>query len=255
MVRLGGYGMREPIEDALVGAVCTIELDYARAQADCPYLQGMAPEEVCVNYVAEVALKMLPEDLSGLMGKIGSIEMYFDRNERFMRTIIGLWQRHRKEPGALKLIDNIEQVKDDSPVGIQAADFLAWHTNRDWWKRDGGEKDLLLRFRMIAAGLLTAHRYDYEKLMERYNDWPARGPDGRVLLEPAGLRRSSRLTSRNPGEPVNDRPFTLLLGSTRVENLPIMPGCSMERGDVRRDSRDFAVRGSSCAHALSSPLR
>jgi hypothetical protein len=182
MVRLGGYGMREPIEDALVGAVCTIELDdYARAQADCPYLQGMAPEEVCVNYVAEVALKMLPEDLSGLMGKIGSIEMYFDRNERFMRTIIGLWQRHRKEPGALKLIHNIEQVKDDSPVGIQAADFLAWHTNRDWWKRDGGEKDLLLRFRMIAAGLLTAHRYDYEKLMERYKDWPARGPDGRVL--------------------------------------------------------------------------
>ena len=76
---LSPYGMREPVEDALVGAVCTIELDdYARAQADCPYLQGMAPEEVCVNYVAEVALKMLPEDLNGLMGKIGSIEMYFD---------------------------------------------------------------------------------------------------------------------------------------------------------------------------------
>ena len=32
-------------------------------------------------------------------------------------------------------------------------------------------------------------------------------------------RRSSRLTSRNLGEPVNNRPFTLLLGSTRVENL------------------------------------
>ena len=44
--------------------------------------QAIAPEEVCVNYVAEVALKMLPEDLNGLMGKTGSIEMYFDRNER-----------------------------------------------------------------------------------------------------------------------------------------------------------------------------
>jgi hypothetical protein len=41
--------------------------------------------------------------------------------------------------------------------------FLAWHTNRDWWKRDGGEKDLLRRFRMIATGLLTAERYDYAK--------------------------------------------------------------------------------------------
>ena len=32
------------------------------------------------------------------------------------------------------------------------------------------------------------------------------------------LRRSSRLTSRNLGEPVDNRPFTLRLGSTRVEN-------------------------------------
>jgi hypothetical protein len=180
---LSPYGMREPVEDALVGAVCTVELDdYASAQADCPYLQRMASEEVCANYVAEVALKMLPEDLHRLMGKTGLIEMYFDRNERFMRTIIGPWQRHRKKPGALKLINNIEQVKDDSQVGIQAADFLAWYTNRDWWKRDGGEKDL--RFRMIAAGLLTAHRYDYKELMERYKDWPARGSDGRVLTPP-----------------------------------------------------------------------
>ena len=62
-------------------------------------------------------------------------------------------------------------------------------------------------------------------------------------------------TSRNPGEPVNNRPFTLLLGSTRVENLPIMPDCSTETREVRRDSRDFAVRGSSCALAPSSPRR
>ena len=178
---LSPYGMRAPVEDALVGAVCTVELDdYVRAQADCPYLQGMAPEEVCVNYVAEVALKMLPEDPNGPMGKNSSIEMHFDRNERFIRTIIGPWQRHRQKPAALKLIHNIEQVKGDSPIGIQAADFLAWHTNRDWWKRDRGEKDLLVRFRVIAAGLLSAHRYDYKELIERYKDWPARGPDGRL---------------------------------------------------------------------------
>jgi hypothetical protein len=65
--------MRDRVEDALVGAVCTVELaHYARAQADCPYLRGMAPEEVCVNDVAEVALKMLPEKLNGLMSKTGS---------------------------------------------------------------------------------------------------------------------------------------------------------------------------------------
>ena len=35
------------------------------------------------------------------------------------------------------------------------------------------------------------------------------------------LRRSSRLTSRNLGEPVNNRPFTLLLGSTSCGNRPV----------------------------------
>lgn len=70
----------------------------------------------------------------------------------------------------MKLIHNIEQVKGGSPIGIQAPDSLAWHTNRDWWKRDRGEMDLLLRCRMIAAGLLTSDRYDYEKLMDRYKE-------------------------------------------------------------------------------------
>jgi hypothetical protein len=35
----------------------------------------------------------------------------------------------------------------------------------------------------------------------------------------------------------------------------IMRGCSMEPGEVRRDNRAFAIRGSSCALGLSSPLR
>jgi hypothetical protein len=39
------------------------------------------------------------------------------------------------------------------------------------------------------------------------------------------------------------------------KSLPIMPGYSMELEAVRRDSRDFAIRGSSCALAPSSPLR
>ena len=54
------------------------------------------------------------------------------------------------------------------------------------------------------------------------------GVSGRRLLEPAGLRRSSRLTSRNPGEPVNNSPFTLLLGSTSCGNRPVRRGGSYE---------------------------
>jgi hypothetical protein len=36
------------------------------------------------------------------------------------------------------------------------------------------------------------------------------------------------------------------------KSLAIMPGCPMEPKAVRRDSRDFAVHGSSCALAPSS---
>ena len=65
---LSPYGTKEPIEDSLVGAACTVEIDdYRRAQDECPYLRGMPPEEVCVNYLAEVALKLLPEDPDGVM--------------------------------------------------------------------------------------------------------------------------------------------------------------------------------------------
>lgn len=178
---LSPYGTREPIEDSLVGAVCTVEIDdYLRAQNECPYLRGMTPEEVCVNYLAEVALRLLPEDRNGRMGKSGSVEMYFDRGEKFMRTIYGPWQQHRRRSGSLRLIDKIASAKSEDSVGLQAADFLAWHTNRDWWKREGGEKDLLLRMRIIAAGLFSSDRYDYAKLMARYRDWPARGADGHV---------------------------------------------------------------------------
>ena len=42
---------------------------------------------------------------------------------------------------------------------------------------------------------------------------------GRRRLSPQRLRRSSKTHPRNLGEPVNNRPFTRLLGSTRVENL------------------------------------
>ena len=49
----------------------------------------------------------------------------------------------------------------------------------------------------------------------------------RRLLSRQRLRRSSRLTSRNLGEPVNNRPFTLLLGSTSCGNRPVRRASSV----------------------------
>ena len=68
------------------------------------------------------------------------------------------------------------------------------------------------------------------------------GSAGRRLLERHRLRRSSRLTSRNLGEPVNNWPFTLLLGSTSCGNRP-----------VRRASSVRSIESTSC-EAGNHPL-
>jgi hypothetical protein len=71
---------------------------------------------------------------------------------------------------------------------------------------------------------LSSLRRPTEQLIERLNcrghaggGWASAATD---CLSRQSLRRSSRLTSRNLGEPVNNRPFTLLLGSTSCENRP-----------------------------------
>ena len=47
------------------------------------------------------------------------------------------------------------------------------------------------------------------------------GVSGRRRLEPADAASLFDLTSRNPGEPVNYRPFTRPLGSTSCGNRPV----------------------------------
>jgi hypothetical protein len=83
-----------------------------------------------------------------------------------------------------------------------------------------------------------------------------------VLLWSAGLRDFSRTATdvggqgpavRVPGSRLWSECSTqYMTGPARVESLPLMPGCSIEPRIVRRDSRAFAVRGSSCASAVKA---
>ena len=72
----------------------------------CQHLQGMAPEEVCVNDVTEVALTLLPDDLNGLMGKSGSIEMCVCSKTRLARS------GSRKPPVNPAALDRSRQYKN-----------------------------------------------------------------------------------------------------------------------------------------------
>jgi hypothetical protein len=80
-----------------------------------------------------------------------------------------------------------------------------------------------------------------EQLVERLNcrGYAAGGwaSAARRLMSRQRLRRSSGLTSRNLGEPVNNRPFTLLLGSTSCGNRPV------RRAKSARSARVFVSPG------------
>ena len=84
----------------------------------------------------------------------------------------------------------------------------------------------LLRNVQLEADLLDQLVSPCEQRFESYHAILHRAPNSRGhaaggvdvrrrrLREPAKQRRSSKLNWRNPGEPVNNRPFTPLLGST-----------------------------------------
>ena len=78
----------------------------------------------------------------------------------------------------------------------------------------------LPRSSLCSAGV----RVNQLRRMPRYACPPPRSADAIMAADHLSwqrLRCSSRLTSRNLGEPVNNRPFTLLLGSTSCGNRPV----------------------------------
>lgn len=81
------------------GAVATVDLDdYRRAKADGMPRGDKSPEAICVNHVVHVALIALPEDPNptAIPAKLGSAELYFDQNEKFMATVYKVWTSRKR---------------------------------------------------------------------------------------------------------------------------------------------------------------
>ena len=96
------------------------------------------------------------------------------------------------------------------------------------------------RVNLVTIRELSSLRRPTEQLIERLNcrghaagGWASAAAD---CLSRQRLRRSSRLTSRNLGEPVNNRPFTLLLGSTSCGNRPVRRANPINNLRVHRSS-------------------
>lgn len=120
-----------------VGAACTVNLeDYARARTEFPRLERKEPEAICVDHVVTIALMTLPEDLGKPFGKAGTVELTFDRGEQFRHKINRMWTaRAGIRPAVMDLVSLVTDGDMRQLPGLQAADLLAWHTNR--YRREG----------------------------------------------------------------------------------------------------------------------
>lgn len=174
------FGPHRHVAEALVGAACWIDLDaYASVCQAHPHFAEKKPEALCVDYVVGVALKRLvPGERikwSELVARGQSVELFFDRNEPYLHQIKRIWEAspwHRRSR-PLQLVTLIATVERESSAPQQAADFLAWLTNRDLSSQDG---DLLARTRAFFSSHCFRREYNYDELLRTAEGWrPGRG--------------------------------------------------------------------------------
>ncbi len=168
-------------EATLIGAACTVDLHaYERVCNRYPHFVSKKPEALCVDHVVGLALNHLVPSplermaLSEMAKRRQSIALFFDRNESFKHHISRVWERYpwSKRPMALKLVHSIGEVDKESSAALQAADFLAWHTNRDV-ASDGGDMSARL-MAFFAARTFTLH-YDEAELERTAEAWTESG--------------------------------------------------------------------------------
>lgn len=151
--------------DKFCGVSCTIDLtDYRRVCAEFPgFEKRKSPESICVDCVVTVALSMLPADDSSETGKMGHVELIFDRNEAFLHKINQPWLEHKKRSEILRHIASICTADMRNVPGLQAADVLAWYAN--YSHREGDS------FWYLVSGTMSpSHSFslDYPSLVRRY---------------------------------------------------------------------------------------
>jgi len=146
----------------LVAYSCTVLLkDWVLAKEALPRLPDA--HSICVNFC--VGGLHLPLDCSG---EEQPILLYFDRNEKFMRTVRRVWERRRKEPGGFKQIRSIETVTRRC-YPLQLADMLAWVRNRNT-RTPHAQEAFVDTLRLLATAMIKHCYMDYDlrKIREHY---------------------------------------------------------------------------------------
>jgi Protein of unknown function (DUF3800) len=165
--------------------VCTIDLiDYERARIECPYL--MTPrldenrpkpaEAVCVDWCAGSLFDRLNIDTER-PAETGGIDLIFDQNEDFLCEIHRvhtadkkrrpLWADERKAMRTFSgYIRSTKCISSSLEWPLQAADVIAWSTNRHYTVGDRNSWFDALRQRRVE----DFRFYDYETIIRKYKD-------------------------------------------------------------------------------------
>lgn len=173
-----------------VGGTCTVNLDdYRRFVDEYSALGVVEPELMCAEHVVPIAYRLLPEDSTHPLGRDGSIELYFDQNEGFQKTITRVWEsrKWKRSDGPIQFVMSVVATIGARVAGIQAADILAWHTHRAFTHpAEAQERNW---FRALAAPLEGDLYMNYDEMVSRY------GHFGLSELEPYHVSDSRKLPS------------------------------------------------------------
>jgi hypothetical protein len=129
-------GRGKKYEGQFYGVSCTVNLEDYRnivKKRDMPV--GQSPEAICVRTIIYATAMGLPDNPDKPLGKDGELELYFDNNEPFLHEIEKMTRnisRKQLENSVLGLISSKVQFDSRKVIGLQAADFLAWQTNRSY---------------------------------------------------------------------------------------------------------------------------
>lgn len=153
--------------DDFIFTNCTVNLaDYRRAALQSSAVRALKPEALCTFHIVHVALTMLPDNAGKATQKDGFLEIWFDMNEPFQHFVQKEWERRKK-----RRRDILSHVATVAPgdyrdlIGLQAADFVAWHTSRHFTYGDSWPG-----FLNMAAAPNVLQYWDYDRLIAALPD-------------------------------------------------------------------------------------
>jgi hypothetical protein len=156
---------------ALIGAAVPVVLaDFRDAAAEFNEPFPDSPESFCVELCVSNTVRPDPSESANA----NIVQLYFDREEPFLHKIKRVLDRVKlgKRQGWMRQTALIAQVEDGRLYpGIQAADLVAWITNRHYTRGDEPEYEMWDQMVALAQVIRPkdAYRYDLIKSLMREN--------------------------------------------------------------------------------------